>query len=332
MLHRRLFCLAALGAMLTSSTALAESGHSILWGVNESGMDFGSGNIAGKNFAYPQPKYYLAHGVTLIRVPFQITRLQAQPNGPLTQPVVDEIMKIIDQNQASGAVTVLDPHEYGFYKINNNPQDLLKNEEAAADYVDFMRRLAETFGQKNIAIGLMNEPHTGSDADYAVLWNRAIAAIRQTGFRGVILVPHAHWSNASDLTPEHPYEGHIIDSGHNWVLEVHSYMDPDGSGTYKQPVVSEDIGVKRLEGAIAWARQSKTRLFLGEIGAPDTPTGLAALQNTFDIIKAAPDVFWGVAMWGGGAWWKPDYPLRLDPVDGTDRPQFMLFKKAMTGD
>ena len=50
------------------------------------------------------------------------------------------------------------------------------------DYVDLMRRIAGTFAQDDVAIGLMNEPHAGDNAEYGEIWNQAIAAIRQADF------------------------------------------------------------------------------------------------------------------------------------------------------
>jgi endoglucanase len=303
---------------------------SILWGVNDSGLEFGKGVIAGRNYSVPDPGYYLAHGVGLIRIPFQIGRIQPDARGPLAPAIVSELKKIIAEDHAAGAMTVLDPHGYGFYNIDGKPQNILTDPAAASDYVDLMRRIAGTFAHDDVAIGLMNEPHAGDDADYGKIWNQAIAVIRQAGFRGVILVPHAHWSSAADITPRTPFSGNIIDAECNWVLELHSYLDPDDTGTYREPVKSSTIGAERLAGAIAWSRQSGVRLFLGETGAPPDAVGLAAFRTMLTEISANPGVFWGVAVWGAGAWWKPGYPMRLDPIAGVDRPQFVALEDVMT--
>jgi|GEM_PF-4723195 endoglucanase len=311
----------------TLPTACAAAGT--LWGVSDSGMDFGKGPIAGRNFAVPDPAYYLSHGVTLIRVPFQISRIQSVPQGPLAPAIVADLKKIVAQDHAAGAITVLDPHGYGFYDIGGKPQDILTNAEAMADYLDLMQRIAVTFGHSDVAIGLMNEPHTGSDQDYAAIWNRAIAIIRQAGFTGVILVPHAHWSSAADISPDTPFAGTIVDPAHNWVLELHLYLDPDGTGTYRHKVVSPAIGAQRLAGAIAWSQTSGVRLFLGETGAPADPVAMAAFQAELDEIAKSKGVFWGVAVWGAGPWWKPDYPMRLDPIGGAATPQFLALEKML---
>jgi endoglucanase len=307
-----------------------QSASSILWGVNDSGLEFGRGVVAGRNYSVPDPRYYLAHGVGLIRIPFQIGRIQPTAHGPLAPDIVSDLKKIIAEDHAAGAITVLDPHGYGFYNIDGKPHDILTDPVAAADYVDLMRRIAVTFAHDDVAIGLMNEPHTGDDADYGKIWNRAIAVIRQAGFRGVILVPHAHWSSAADITPQTPFSGNIIDPGHNWVLELHSYLDPNDTGTYRERVGSSMIGAERLAGAIAWSRQTGVRLFLGETGAPPDAAGLAAFRTMLAEISSAPDTFWGVAVWGAGAWWPPNYPMRLDPIAGVARPQFVALEDVMT--
>jgi succinoglycan biosynthesis protein ExoO len=313
--------------LLTMPAAQAATG--ILWGVSISGMDFGNGAKAGTNYAVPDPGYYLQAGVGLVRIPFKISRIQSTPDAPLVPDMVAALHRIVALDQAAGAVTVLDPHGYGFYDIAGMPNDILKSPDAASDYVDLMRRIATAFAGDDVAIGLMNEPHTGSDAAYAAIWNRAIAAMRQAGFHGVILVPHAHWSAAADISPASPYAGVIDDPDHNWVLELHSYLDPDGTGTYRQKVADPAVGAARLQGAIAWSRQSHVKIFLGETGAPPSDVGLSAFATMLNAIAAQPDVFWGVAVWGAGSWWKPDYPMRLDPLAGVERPQFTLLEQMI---
>jgi endoglucanase len=301
---------------------------SILWGVAESGLELGHGPKAGTNYAIPDPSYYLRYGARLIRLPLTISRLQPQAQGPLDPAFLHAMKAIVQRDQDHGAMTVIDPHGYGFYDIDGKSADILKDPAAAAGYVDFMGRVAGAFAHDDVAIGLMNEPHTGSDLAYSPIWNQAIAAIRAAGFHGTILVPHAHWSNAGDISPADPFMGQIIDPLHNWVLEVHLYLDPDGTGTYRQPVASPEVGRLRLAGAIAWSRESGIKLFLGETGAPPDSMGMSALHEVLSEVAAAPDVFWGITLWGAGAWWKPSYPMRLDPIDGLARPQFVALENS----
>ncbi len=324
---KRLFIAAAISLACSANAALAAA--SPQWGVDDSGLEFGNGSKVWTNFAVPNPSYYLNLGVKLIRLPFKTDRLQPQPGGPLNPAYVANIQSVIVADTRAGAITVLDPQDFGFYPMDGKPRDILADPQAGDDYVALMGQIARSFGREDVAIGLMNEPHTGADAAYAPLWNRAIAAIRQAGFHGMILVPHAHWSNAADIQPTKPYTGQISDPDNHWALELHLYMDPDTTGTYRKPTVSAQIGAQRLAGAIAWSKQSGIPIFLGETNAPATPTGLAALQAVFDQVNANPGVFWGVALWGAGPWWKPDYPLRLDPINGAEQPQITMLKKEL---
>ena len=320
--------IAGLVAMACIGIGAARDRPGIFWGVAESGLELGRGPKAGTNYAIPDPRYYLDHGVRLIRLPFQIGRMQPQPRAPLDGAFIQRMRAIVQLDQAHGAVTVIDPHAYGFFNIDGHPSDILTDPAAAADYVDLMRRIAATFVHDDVAIALMNEPHTGSDIAYSAIWNAAIAAIRDAGFTGTIIVPHAHWSNAADISPQRPFTGHIIDPLNRWVLEVHLYLDPDSTGTYRHPVANAEVGHDRLAGAIAWSRQSRIKLFLGETGAPPDPTGLAALHRVLQDVASAPDAVWGIALWGAGPWWKPNYPMRLDPIDGAPRPQFTMLENT----
>ncbi len=322
--------LGLIGLSLCTTVAAAPSGRDTLWGVNDSGLEFGKGAKAGTNYAVPDPTYYLSQGFQLVRLPFQIARLVPVPGGALDPVFTAVLQSIIDKDRAFGAVTVLDPHGYGFMDKDGTPRDILLDAAARADYVDMMRRMAAAFQTDGLAIGLMNEPHTGSDDAYAPIWNDAIAAMRQAGYHGVVLVPHAHWSSAADISPDRPYVGQITDPDRNWVLELHSYLDPDNTGTYRKPVESTAIGAARLSGAIAWSRQTGIRLFLGETGGPADPIGLGALTTMLASVSAAPDVFWGITLWGAGPWWKPNYPMRLDPIDGIARPQLVALRQAMS--
>ncbi len=313
--------LAVLLSVFSGTCSAFAAPATILWGVSDSGMEFGRGLKAGTNYAIPDPAYYLSLGLTLIRLPMQLDRLAPKPGGPLDPAFLAAVQRIVARDEQAGAITVLDLHGFGFLNESDGPKDILKDATARHDYLTLVKQLAGAFRGRCVAIGLMNEPHTGADLDYAPLWNDALSVVRQAGFAGPVLVPHAHWSAASDISPAAPYGGRIVDPARNWVLELHLYLDPDDTGTYRRAVASPDIGVARLAGAIAWARQSKVRIFLGETGGPADPIALAALSRLLESVDAAPDAMWGVALWGAGPWWKPNYPMHLDPVAGIMRPQ-----------
>ena len=64
--------------------------------------------------------------------------------------------------------------------------------------------------------------------------------------------------------------GRVRDPLDNMVLEVHQYLDKDGSGTNAK-CVSAEIGVERLQRFTTWLRENKRRALLGEIGGGANP-------------------------------------------------------------
>jgi hypothetical protein len=104
---------AALGCLMAASwsgidpaaDATPAARSPILWGVAVSGLELGRGMKAGTNYAIPNPSYYLQHAVRLIRLPFQISRLQPAPGGPLDPAFVHVMKAIVQLDEAHGAVT-----------------------------------------------------------------------------------------------------------------------------------------------------------------------------------------------------------------------------------
>jgi endoglucanase len=57
----------------------------------------------------------------------------------------------------------------------------------------------------------------------------------------------------------------LQDPSNNFAIEMHQYLDSDGSGT-SDVCVSPTIGAERLAAATKWLQDNKLRGFLGEIG------------------------------------------------------------------
>jgi hypothetical protein len=58
----------------------------------------------------------------------------------------------------------------------------------------------------------------------------------------------------------------IQDPNNNFAIEMHQYLDSDGSGT-NATCVSPAVGAQRLGAATAWLQANNYKGFLGEIGA-----------------------------------------------------------------
>ncbi len=324
-----------LSVLLGLSTLLPSIAHAAtpLFGVNLSGLEMGSGTKANYDYAVPSPTYMDGQNVAVIRLPFKIERLQPTADGAFNAAYLGYINNIVAANLKASVYTVLDPHDFGYISNDGTTREIAVDPTGTAEYLNFIQALAQSFrGVPLVAIGLMNEPHGQTCAQLTPVWQEAITAIRSTGFSGPIMVPPTAWSAALSLVSSGCAADFLTlsDPANNLVFEVHSYLDPDDSGTYAQPIASTAIGTQRLTSAIAWATQNHERLYLGETGSPPDTYSVSALDNELQTIKANPSVFWGVTLWSSGPWWPTTYAMRLDPVNGVAQPQMVDLAKYLS--
>jgi endoglucanase len=83
----------------------------------------------------------------------------------------------------------------------------------------------------------------------------------------VTLSPRSAWSSSGNAN----YFAKINDPKNNWAVEMHQYLDSDGSGTSEQ-CVSSTIGAERLAAATQWLQANGVKGFLGELGAGSNGT------------------------------------------------------------
>src|SRR5690349_20742768 len=88
-----------------------------LVGVDISGGEYGSaGGTLGTDYVYPSQAeidYYASEGMTVVRMPFLLERLEPAPGGPLDPSQVADLQQVISWAQADGMDVILDPHNYG---------------------------------------------------------------------------------------------------------------------------------------------------------------------------------------------------------------------------
>ena len=247
-----------------------------LWGVNLAGADFGE--LLGKNgteYGYPTPgniEYYARLGFTLVRIPFKWERMQPDLDAPLAEAELALLTAVVDQARQHGLTVVLDPHNYARRRLRGDGWQsefaIGSAEVPLASFLDFWRRLADVFKQRDdVIFGLMNEPADMSASLWLDIANATIAAIRATGAANMLFVPGTAYSGAhSWLEAGNTIMERVADPKGNFAIEVHQYLDRDSSGT-KSTAVSSSIGSERLEAFQGWARKRGLRAFLGEYGA-----------------------------------------------------------------
>ena len=223
--------------------------------------------------------------MTVIRMPFQLERLAPNPGGPLDQSQVAALQQVVSEAAAKGMDVILDPHNYGVAWGNEIGAGTSDNQ-----FANFWGEMASAFkGDSNVIFGLMNEPNQQTPSQWAAADNAAIAAIRQAGATQEVLVPGTDWTggwswvssgNAAAINPQT-----IQDPDNNWAVEVHQYLDSDGSGTNFGPITDPNLGAERLTAVTQWAQQNGVKLFLGETGVPSDGQSLTALQNMLSYME-----------------------------------------------
>lgn len=317
----------------TAATAplVAPAAHVSLLGVNLAGADFAankSAAVLGTDYTYPTHQeidYYAAKGLNVVRLPFLWERLQPTMNGPLSARELSHVDDVVNYAASKGLKVVLDAHDYGY----GYGHMIGSPETPVGAFADFWGKMAGHFAsQGNVLFGLMNEPHDQTAVQWLGAANAAIAAIRAAGATGQeILVPGTHWDGAWTWTTSDNAAvigGGIHDPAHNYAIDVHQYLDADGSGTHLN-VVSPQVGAERLAAITQWAEQSGQRLFLSEFGVAQDATSLAAMNGMLTYMDAHAKVWQGATYWAGGAWWG-DYMYAIEPTGiGTshtvDKPQ-----------
>ncbi len=304
-------------------------------GVNIAGGEFYDPGkvpepVYGRNFTYPTQEEFecfAARGMNTFRIPFLWETLQPKAKEPFRAAEIERLRAVVKLATERGLVVILDPHNYARYfgKVVGGP-------EVGYDvFADFWARLAAEFaGEERVWFGLVNEPNGMPTEQWLRAANAAIAAIRGTGAKNLILVPGNGYSGAHSWLADW-YGGangtwmlKIEDPLNHYVFDVHQYLDADSSGSHPE-VVSATVGSERLRAFTEWCREHKQRAFLGEFAVPAGDVGRQAVEDMLAAMERDRDVWMGFTWWAAGAWWG-DYMFSLEPKNGDDRPQLAYLR------
>ena len=306
-----------------------------LRGVALAGAEFGQlvPGQHGRDYFYPTAADFAfcrAQAFTTVRLPFRWERLQPDLNAQFDREEWALLSSAIRSARKSGLKLILDPHNYAHRRVRDDDftVDHLIGSPAVptAAFAAFWSQLAKrTAKDSHVVCGLMNEPADISADAWLDIANEAIAAIRQHNTSTLILVPGTAYSGAhSWFAAGNTALERVRDSAQNYAIEVHQYLDADSSGRAGE-VVSETIGVERLQAFQDWARAHKVKAFLGEFGAARDPASLAALKAMLQEVERNTDVWIGWTAWAAGSHWPQDEPFRLAPdPNGSLPPQAKL--------
>ncbi|WP_407048478.1 glycoside hydrolase family 5 protein [Methyloraptor flagellatus] len=298
-----------------------------LRGVNLAGAEFGRlPGVPNRDYAYPSPEtigYFARTGMTVIRLPFRWPRLQPELNRPFDKDELARLETAVRTIRDEGLVVVLDPHDYA----HRDEKPIGSAEVPVGAFAEFWSRLATRFaGDPGVVFGLMNEPYGITARQWLPSANAAIAAIRKTGAKNLVLVPGTSWTGAHSWFAEMDggsnatVMAEIVDPADHFAYDVHQYLDKDFSGTTPDCSRGPDAAAA-IDRLSDWLKASKRRAFLGEFGASRDKECLAALKTLVARVDARPEAWVGWSYWAAGDWWDKTYMFSMQPVGPVDRPQ-----------
>ncbi|KAJ7066705.1 endoglucanase [Mycena amicta] len=299
------------------------------FGTNQSGAEFGSGTIPGvwgKDFTFPAPSsvdFFVGKGFNFFRVPFQMERMVSPSTGiagPLVASYLANYTSIINYiTNTKGAFAAIDPHNFMTF---NGAQ--ISNTTA---FQTFWTNLAGQFkSNSRVIFDVMNEPNGIAATTVFALNQAAVNGIRASGATSqLILVEGASWTGAWTWTTSGNSAAFqapgIHDPNNNYAIQMHQYLDSDGSGT-SATCVSSTIGAERLAAATAWLQANNFKGFLGEIGAGSNAACISAVQGAMCAMQQS-GVWIGASWWAAGPWWPATYFTSIEPPSGLSIAQVL---------
>jgi endoglucanase len=294
--------------------------------VNQSGAEFGNTVIPGTwgtDFIFPAPSsidYFVGQGFNFFRVTFLMERM-VPPAGGITGPFDEAYLTnytdVINYITDKGAYAAIDPHNYMIY----NGQAI----SSTSEFQTFWTNLAGQFkSNDHVIFDVMNEPNGIAASTAFELNQAAVNGIRASGATTqLILAEGTSWTGA--WTWVSSGNGAVFaaleDPYNNIAIEMHQYLDSDGSGT-NAICVNNTIGVDRLADATAWLQQNKMKGFLGEIGAGSNADCIAAVSGAMCAMQQS-GVWIGASWWAAGPWWGPTYFTSIEPPTGLIIPEML---------
>jgi endoglucanase len=324
---------------LTPSSPAA-SLPSYLVGVNLAGAEYAPGptGVVGRNYTYPTTNefnYYKSKGFSVVRLPFDIARLQPVNQNALNQSELARITAAVEYARKIGMYVILDPHNYGkmWSQASNSYQLIYVSSYVPNGYfADFWRRLSTIYAKyPNVIYGLMNEPNEHNPAQWKAAAVAAVNAIRTVTATQTILIPGTFFSTAATWTQNgnsSVWTGYKDPVGGPFMFEMHQYLDANYSGASSTCVSGSGSTV--LSEATKWLAANNFKGFLGEFdwyndfGQKGGTVSPECQTEGKALLQALQNSVWGGWTWWGSGPWAWNNGVNLDPgANGIagDQPQ-----------
>ncbi|KAI0687841.1 endoglucanase [Cerioporus squamosus] len=285
------------------------------FGVNESGAEFGNTvfpGALGTEYIWPAPSsidFFMGKGFNTFRVPFLMERVSPPTTGgmagPFNQTYLGGLKDTVNYITGKGGYAAID-RECRVECVG----------KGVADGIGWQKLAAEFKSNDHVIFDLQNEPHDIPAQTVFNLMQAGVNGVRAAGATSqLILVEGTSWTGAWTWTTSGNSQvfGAIKDPNNNVAIEMHQYLDSDGSGT-NATCVSSTIGAERLQAATAWLKQNNLKGLLGEIGAGSNAACISAVQGALCEMQQS-GVWLGALWWAAGPWWG-DYYQSIEPPTG----------------
>jgi len=286
-------------------------------GVNESGAEFGSGNIPGTlgtDYTWPltaSVDTLMGKGFNIFRIPILMERIiPSTLTGSPNAAYLSGLTTLVNHITNNGGYAAICAQNFGRYYGN-----IITD---TSGFQAFWKTLASEFSSNSkVIFDTNNEYHDMDNTLVGNLNQAAINGIRAAGATSQTIFVEGNsytgaWTWVSSGTDT--AMAALTDPEDNVIYEMHQYLDSDGSGT-SSTCVSSTIGSQRLAAATSWCRSNGKNCILGETAGASNSVCIAALEDMLSYMKTNNDVWRGWLLWGGGPWWG-SYMFSMEPPSG----------------
>ncbi|MBD8472836.1 glycoside hydrolase family 5 protein [Pseudomonas sp. CFBP 8770] len=327
---RRALLSVAMALVLGSGAAFADVP---MVQINVSGAEFSENafpGVEGTHYFFPREGFFAnwkRRGIQSVRFPLKWERLQPTLGGAFDPTYAKLIDKMLVQAAQANMQVILDVHNYGRYR----GKIIGTREVTVAHYKNLMTQMARRWSPYSALAGydLMNEPHDESDAIWPTAAQAGIDAIRSIDKTRPIYVEGRSWASAERWPHYNDELLKLKDPSNKLIFSAHIYIDPDGSGNYKNRISGKwdpDIGVNRAKPFVEWLKRNGKKGHIGEFGVPDNdPRWLDAAErlHKYLALQCMPLTYWSSGPYWGG------YFMAVEPINGKARPQWSVMGRYL---
>lgn len=318
---------------LSATTLFVNVGAAVLLqfaGVNIAGFDFGCGTdgtcaasgavppvheLSGTDGSGQMQHFFNDDGYNLFRLPVGWQYLtNDQMTGVLDETQFANYNMLVTDCLSAGAHCVIDIHNYARF----NGQVIGQGGPSNEIFAELWSNIASQWkNETKVIFGVMNEPHDiPSVSTWAETVQGAVTAIRNAGATTqMILLPGTDYASAKSFVSSGSADAlasvqNPDGTFTNLIMDVHKYLDPDGSGTNTECVTN---GIEDTwEPLSTWLRANGRLALNTETGGGNVDSCVSYMSQQIAYQAQQSDVILGYVGWAAGSF-STDYPLSQVP-------------------